>query len=73
MGFNHRHVSNILQVHKELDELGLEQFVKQYHKYDAISGDSASVSFIENIVEKYYNKHMPLSRFTSKKSVEEKL
>ena len=31
----------------------------------------ASVSFIESLVENYYNKHMPLSRFTSKKSVQE--
>jgi hypothetical protein len=55
MGFNHRQVSNILQVHKELDELGLDKFIKQYHKYDAISGDSESVYFIKNLVEKYYN------------------
>jgi hypothetical protein len=55
MGFNHRQVSNILQVHKELDELGLDKFIKQYHKCDAISGDSESVYFIKNLVEKYYN------------------
>jgi hypothetical protein len=47
MGFNHCYVANILQIQKELDEVGLEQFVKRYQKYDAISGDSDSIDFIE--------------------------
>jgi hypothetical protein len=47
MGFNHCYVGNILQIQKELDELGLEKFIKRYEKYDAISGESECIDFIE--------------------------
>jgi len=67
MGFNRCYVSNVLQIHKELDELGLKKFVERYHKYDAITGDSESISFITNIVSKYYRD------ISNKKSVEEKI
>ena len=67
MGFNRCYVSNILQIHKELDELGLQKFAERYHKYDAITGDSESISFITNVVSKYYGEK------DKKKSVEGKL
>ena len=55
MGFNQCYVGNILQIQKELDECGIEEFVKRYTKYEAITGDSESIDFIEGIVKKYYN------------------
>jgi ribonucleotide reductase alpha subunit len=67
MGFNRCYVSNILQIHKELDDLGLQKFAERYRKYDAITGDSESISFIINLVSKYYGEN------DDKKSVEEKL
>lgn len=51
MGFNHCYVGNILQIQKELDDVGLEKFVKRYQKYDAISGESDSIDFIEKRVK----------------------
>ena len=61
MGFNHCYVSNILQIQKELDDFGIETFVKRYTKYDAISGDSECIDFIEGIVKKYYNEKYIIS------------
>ena len=53
MGFNHCYVGNILQIQKELDEYGLKEFVKRYSKYDAISGDSESIDFIEKRIKQW--------------------
>ena len=53
MGFNHCYVGNILQIQKELDALGLEKFVKRYQKYEAISGESECIEFIEQRVKLY--------------------
>lgn len=64
MGFNRCYVSNILQIHKELDELGTENFVKRYNKYDSIIGDSESVNFIQTLVQKHCNQS------TNKKSIQ---
>ena len=55
MGFNQCYVGNILQIQKELDEYGLDEFVRRYNKYDSISGDSESIDFIEGLIKKYYN------------------
>jgi hypothetical protein len=55
MGFNQCYVGNILQIQKELDMVGLDEFVKRYTSYEAITGDSESIDFIEGIVKKYYD------------------
>lgn len=55
MGFNQCYVGNILQIQKELDMVGVEAFVKRYTSYEAMTGDSESIDFIEGIVKKYYN------------------
>ena len=47
MGFNHCYVGNILYLQKELEDVGLEKFVKRYSSYEFISGDTESVEFIE--------------------------
>jgi hypothetical protein len=61
MGFNQCYVGSILQIQKELDEVGIETFVKRYTKYDSISGDSECIDFIEGIVKKYYNEKYIIS------------
>jgi hypothetical protein len=47
MGFNHCYVGNVLYLQKELEDVGLEKFVKRYSSYEFISGDTESVEFIE--------------------------
>jgi|694.fasta_scaffold84525_6 hypothetical protein len=47
MGFNHCYVGNILYLQKELEDVGLEAFVKRYSFYEFISGDTESIDFIE--------------------------
>ncbi len=61
MGFNQRYVGNVLQIQKELDEYGLDEFVRIYTKYDSLTGDSESIDFIESIVKKYYNEKYIIS------------
>lgn len=53
MGFNHCYVGNILQIQKELEDVGLEKFVKRYSSYEFISGDTESIDFIEQRVKLY--------------------
>jgi len=64
MGFNRCYVGNIIQIHKELNELGIDNFVNRYQKYDSITGDSESVNFIQTLVQNHYN------QLTNKKSIE---
>ena len=51
MGFNHCYVGNILYLQKELEDVGLEKFVKRYSSYEFISGDTEAVEFIEQKVK----------------------
>ena len=54
MGFNHCHISNLSSVMWELETYGIEKFVKCYTSYDAYSGDSESIEFIEKTLKEYY-------------------
>jgi len=54
MGFNHCYVGNILYLQKELEDVGLEAFVKRYSFYEFISGDTESVEFIEQRVKLWH-------------------
>jgi hypothetical protein len=58
MGFNHCYVGNIMQIQKELDDLGLEKFVKRYQKYEAISGESECIEFIEQRVKLWHTTNL---------------
>ena len=51
MGFNHCYISTIENLQKELDNVGLELFVKRYTKYDALTGPSESMRFLEEKVK----------------------
>lgn len=54
MGFNHCYIKNISSVMWELDTFGIEKFVKTYTSYDAYSGDSEAIEFIEKTLKEYY-------------------
>ena len=54
MGFNHCHISNLSSVMYELETYGIEKFVKLYTSYDAYSGDSDAINFIEQKLKEYY-------------------
>jgi hypothetical protein len=58
MGFNHCYVGNILRIQEELEKVGLEKFVKRYQKYDAISGESDSINFIEEKVKLWHTTNL---------------
>ena len=63
MGFNHCQISNLSSVMYELETYGIEKFVRLYTSYDAYSGDSEGIHFIEKTLKEYYepttttNKH----------------
>jgi len=38
----------------ELETFGIEKFVKVYQSYDAYSGDSEAIQFIEKTLKEYY-------------------
>lgn len=38
----------------ELETLGIEKFAKMYTSYDAYSGDSEAMQFIEKTLKEYY-------------------
>jgi len=54
MGFNHCYISNLSSVMWELDTHGIEKFVRLYTSYDAYSGDSTAIQFIEKTLKEYY-------------------
>lgn len=53
MGFNHCHISSVENLQMELENVGLENFVKRYRKYDAITGPSESFRFLEEKIKEY--------------------
>ena len=58
MGFNHCYVGNILYLQKELEDVGLDKFVKRYSSYEFISGDTESVEFIEQRVKLWHTTNL---------------
>lgn len=53
MGFNHCYIPSIENLQMELENVGLENFVKRYRKYDAITGPSESFRFLEEKIKEY--------------------
>ena len=47
MGFNHCYLTNVLDLQRNLDNVGLETFIKMYRSYDALTGPSECFEFIE--------------------------
>ena len=55
MGFNQCYISTIENLQKELDNVGLEIFVKRYQKYECLTGPNDSMQFIEEKINFYNN------------------
>jgi hypothetical protein len=53
MGFNHCYISSVENLQIEFERKGLEDFVKSYRKYDAITGPSESFRFLEEKQKEY--------------------
>jgi hypothetical protein len=51
VGFNQCYISTIENLQRELDNVGLELFVKRYTKYECITGSSESMSFVEEKIK----------------------
>jgi len=53
MGFNHCYISSVENLQIEYENVGLENFVKRYRKYDAITGPTESFRFLEEKIKEY--------------------
>ena len=53
MGFNHCYLSNVDNLQNELNNVGLEKFIKTYRSYDALTGPSECFAFIEEKIKEY--------------------
>lgn len=53
MGFNHCYISSVENLQREFEMKGLEDFVKSYRKYEAITGPSESFTFLEEKIKEY--------------------
>ena len=51
MGFNHCYLSNVDNLQNELNNVGLEKFIKTYRSYDALTGPSECFKFLEDKIE----------------------
>ena len=53
MGFNHCYLTSVLDLQRNLDNVGLEKFIKTYRSYDALTGPSECFEFIEEKIKEY--------------------
>ena len=53
MGFNHCYLTSVEDLQKNLDNVGLEKFIKTYRSYDALTGPSECFEFIEEKIKEY--------------------
>ena len=58
MGFNKIHLPPIESLIEKYEKEGLETFVRSFQKYDAIMGDSQSVTYLETLMETYRKKNL---------------
>ena len=56
MGYHHCHVPNMNQIKRELESLGLDEFIRIYSKYECLIGDSDVIEFIEQKAIELENK-----------------
>ena len=54
MGFNQCYISNIENLQKEFENVGLETFVKRYTKYECLTGSTESMNFLEQKVKLWH-------------------
>ena len=53
MGFNHCYLTSVEDLQRNLDNVGLEKFIKTYRSYDALTGPSECFAFIEEKIKEY--------------------
>lgn len=53
MGMLYVYLPDVKQLKNELNQIGLELFVKRYTSYESLSGSSESMNFVEEKVEEY--------------------
>jgi len=58
MGFNKLFLPPIESLIEKYEKEGLETFVRSFQKYDAIMGDSQSVTYLETLMETYRKKNL---------------
>jgi hypothetical protein len=51
MGFNHCYLTSVDDLQRNLDNVGLEKFIKTYRSYDALTGPGECFRFIEQKIE----------------------
>jgi len=51
MGFNHCYLTDVKDLERHLENVGLEKFIKTYRSYDAVSGPSECFTFIEEKIK----------------------
>ena len=58
MGFNKLFLPPIGSLIEKYEKEGLETFVRSFERYDAIMGDSQSVTYLETLMETYRKKNL---------------
>ena len=58
MGFNKLFLPPIESLIEKYEKEGLETFVRSFERYDAIMGDSQSVTYLETLMETYRKKNL---------------
>lgn len=53
MGFNQCYLPSIIIMQAEIDTVGLEVFVKRMQKYEAVTGETDRMQFLEEKIEEY--------------------
>ena len=53
MGFNHCYLTSVEDLQRNLDNVGLQKFIKTYRSYDALTGPGECFRFIEEKIKEY--------------------
>ena len=53
MGFNHCYLTSVEDLQRNLDNVGLQKFIKTYRSYDALTGPGECFIFIEEKIKEY--------------------
>jgi uncharacterized protein (UPF0297 family) len=59
MGFNSCILSSVESMKMELENNGIDVFVKRYQKYESIIGESDRMEFLEKTIKEYLEKKKP--------------
>lgn len=68
MGFNKRYLPEISEFKKKFENDGLEKFVNDYRKVDAIIGSEESITFLEEKQKQWKQYQLSLSQEKNKRN-----